>query len=120
MALGGDAENGVYYGYRYCPANTSSVVSFFKAKPLYLGDSMFTITSAGRVFWGGDPFYASYGQTLIYTRLYLDYTPVSENEMLNLALMPQVDGIRSIIFSFSLQLTFLLLRRFSYCILNPE
>ena len=50
-------------------------------------DAMYPATFTGTVSWGGDAYYASYGQTLQYTRLYLDYAPTSQGQMLNLAWM---------------------------------
>ena len=50
-------------------------------------NAMYSITSAGKVSWGGDEYYPSYGQTVQYTRLYLDYAPTSQGQMLNLAWM---------------------------------
>ena len=66
-------------------------------------DAMYSITSAGKVFWGGDTLYQSYGQSVQYTRLYLDYVPTSLGQMLNLAWM-HPGGVFNEIFHYTIML----------------
>ena len=73
------------YGYRFYPQNKDYIPHHYQT--LDVTDTMYTIMSAGTVFWGGDTYYSSYSQTLQHTRLILDYVPNSGGQMLKLAWM---------------------------------
>ena len=75
------------YAFRLYPSNTANVKFHFQTFGVNLPDAMYSITSAGKVSWGGDTYYPSVGQTVQHTRLYLDYAPSSQGQMLNLAWM---------------------------------
>ena len=100
VAQGGDVSNKIIYGFRFYPASTTTVTSHSENLAVDPTDAIFSITSAGKVFWGGDTYHTSYGQTVQYTRLYLDYVPNSSGQMLNLAWM-QPGGIYNQILLFN-------------------
>lgn len=57
--------------------------------------TLYTISTARKAYWGGDLYDISYGQTLQYTRLYVDYVPTAVDQMHNLAWM-QAEGMEKI------------------------
>ncbi len=86
LALGTDSTANMQYGFRYYPQSTTQLIAFFNTRTL---PPSYNITPSCTAFWGGDTFLTSPGQTLQYVRLYLDYVPTSQDEMINLAIMQQ-------------------------------
>ena len=92
IAQGADTVNSAVYGYRYYPLSSTSITQHHQT--LNVSDTMYNITSAGTVFWGGDLINPSYGSKLQYTRLYLDYASNNPYQLWNLATM-QPGGIQN-------------------------
>jgi len=90
LALGADSTANMLYGFRYYPQSTTQITAFFNTGTIPC--QSYNVTPSCTAFWGGDNFNTSPGQTLQYVRLYLDYVPTSQDEMINLALM-QPGGI---------------------------
>lgn len=97
IAQGADTVNRKIYTFRYRPVGPFNLAIHFR-QPFSVADPMYTISSAGTAFWGGDLNHVNYGYTLQYTRLYLDYVPTSEEQMLNLAWMEQGGTGKAIFF----------------------
>jgi hypothetical protein len=89
LALGTDSTANMQYGFRYYPQSTTQLIAFFNTRTL---PPSYNITPSCTAFWGGDTLYTTSGQTLQYVRLYVDYVPTSQDEMINLAIM-QPGGI---------------------------
>lgn len=85
MALGTDSTTRMQYGFRYNPQEVTSPTIIFKTRNL--SAASYNVTPSCTVFWGGDTIRKGFGETLQYVRLYLDYVPSSEDQMLNLAMM---------------------------------
>ncbi len=87
LTLGTDSTANMQYGFRYYPQSTTNLTAFFDTRTL--PSPSYNITPSCTAFWGGDNLYTSPGQTLQYVRLYIDYVPTSQDEMINLAIMQQ-------------------------------
>jgi hypothetical protein len=85
LALGTDSTSNTQYGFRYYPQSTTQLTLVFKTRTFPC--SPYSISPSCTAFWGGDNLYVSPGQTLQYVRLYIDYVPTSQDEMINLAIM---------------------------------
>jgi hypothetical protein len=84
LALGTDSLTNTQYGFRYYPQSTSQQTVFFNTRTV---SPSYNATPSCTAFWGGDTFTSGYGQTLQYVRIYLDYVPSSQDQMINLAIM---------------------------------
>ncbi len=87
LALGTDSTVDMQYGFRYYPQSTTELTAFFNTRIIKY--PTYNVTPSCTAFWGGDNFITTSGQTLQYVRLYLDYVPTSQDEMINLAIMQQ-------------------------------
>ena len=92
MALGTDSTTRTQYGFRY---SSESANPFINTRTL--SAASYNVTPACIAFWGGDTLLGSYGQTLQFVRMYIDYVPTSQDQMLNLAMM-KPGGICSLCF----------------------
>ena len=84
VAQSADARINKQYGIRYYPKNPADVTVFFQERQL--AGQCYDVTSTCTVYWGGDLASTSHSQSVQYVRLYLDYVPTTEAEMLNLAI----------------------------------
>lgn len=85
LAFGTDGTTDTQYGFRYQPRSVTTQTIIFKDRTL-IGPP-YTVSPSCTAFWGGDTFHPSYGQTLQFVRLYIDYVPTNEDQMINLAMM---------------------------------
>ncbi len=85
LALGADTTQDMQYGFRYYPQSTAEQTIFYNTRTV--PGASYNITPSCTAFWGGDSFGSSLGQTLQFVRIYIDYVPTSQDQMLNLAIM---------------------------------
>ena len=85
LAQGTDSTKNMQYGFRYYPQSTAQQTIVYLTRTL--SDVSYNVTPSCTAFWGGDTFHASAGQTLQFVRLYIDYVPTSQDQMINLAMM---------------------------------
>ena len=76
------------YAQDYQVDKTSNTVSStFYQKMAPESDNYYPLTSNETVFWGKDDFYPDCKCSMQYVRVYLDYSPRIEEQMITLALM---------------------------------
>ena len=72
-------------GFRYTLPSTSTRKAIFNTRSPT--GSFYDLNIGGKIFIGGDDYYTPANAWLQYVRVYLNYIPNSEDEMLNLAIM---------------------------------
>ena len=81
-----DVSANTQYGYRYYPSSGGTIAGLFNSLSPTTG-SLYTITPSTTIFWGGDGSGADCNCLTQYVRVYIDYAPNAQDQMLNLALM---------------------------------
>eukprot|EP00331_Platyophrya_macrostoma_P031937 CAMPEP_0176438462 /NCGR_PEP_ID=MMETSP0127-20121128/19299_1 /TAXON_ID=938130 /ORGANISM="Platyophrya macrostoma, Strain WH" /LENGTH=335 /DNA_ID=CAMNT_0017822419 /DNA_START=247 /DNA_END=1255 /DNA_ORIENTATION=+ len=86
LSLAIDSTTNTQYGFRYDPSSSYTISSYFSSLNVNPA-TLYSITPATYVYWGGDTNSYICNCAIQYVRFYIDYAASSQDEMINLALM---------------------------------